>query len=335
MSDLTLSENETQALQEVASILAEDSSVVLSTLLDKKIEIKVEGSGAADPDALGAEFPESIVIVDCQFASGFEAMLSFLYNKPLVAKLSDLIMMGDGTAEFSEDHLDAIQEATNQMLGAGATSLSGRLDKTVDFQPSTAKESSLADAGLDFSQLMAIEYQIDIEGETEGKIGMLVSYPVIQEMAAALAEGGEEEAAGEGGEPDIGVAEEGGVPGELDLSGLGGDDMAAAEFVGAAVSTAGPSDMSATERARLELLLDVKLDVSIELGRSRMIVRDILELGAGSVIELDKMAGEAVDLLINDKKLAEGEVVVVDENFGIRITHLVSMEERIKMLQKT
>lgn len=94
-------------------------------------------------------------------------------------------------------------------------------------------------------------------------------------------------------------------------------------------------ELGRLERERLELLLDVKLDVSIELGRSRMLLRDILELGPGAVIELDKMAGETVDLLINDKKLAEGEVVVVDENFGVRITHLVSMEERIKMLQTT
>ena len=92
-------------------------------------------------------------------------------------------------------------------------------------------------------------------------------------------------------------------------------------------------DLGEREKERLELLLDVKLDVSIELGRTKMLVRDILELGPGSVVELDKMAGETVDLLINDKKLAEGEVVVVDENFGVRITHLVSMEERIKMLQ--
>ena len=93
------------------------------------------------------------------------------------------------------------------------------------------------------------------------------------------------------------------------------------------------SSIGDKERERLELLMDIKLDISIELGRTTMLVRDILELGPGSVVELDKMAGETVDLLINNKKLAEGEVVVVDENFGVRITHLISMEERIKMLQ--
>lgn len=83
----------------------------------------------------------------------------------------------------------------------------------------------------------------------------------------------------------------------------------------------------------IELLMDVDLPVSIELGRTRMNVSDILALGPGSVVELDKLVGEPVDLLVNNKCVARGEVVVVDENFGLRITQLVSPEERIKNLQ--
>lgn len=72
----------------------------------------------------------------------------------------------------------------------------------------------------------------------------------------------------------------------------------------------------------LDLLLDVKMPLVVELGRTRMLIRDILELGPGSVIELDKAAGEPVDLLVNGKLIARGEVVVIDENFGLRITEL-------------
>ena len=333
MSDLTLSAEETKALQEVASILAEESSVVLSTLLDKKIEISVQATDGADGEALGSDFPESIVVVECAFSTGFEATNHFLFNKNLVAKLSDLIMMGDGTAEFSEDHIDAIQEAVNQMLGAAATALSTRLDKTVDFQPSAAKQAALAEAGLDFDQLTAINYELQIEGEAEGKIAMLIPYPVIQEMASVIG-AGEQPAGAAEADLDMG-AMEGAEPAEaagLDLAGIGEEPAAAAEVprIGKMVESV---ELGRLENERLQLLLDVKLDISIELGRTRMLVRDILELGPSSVVELDKMAGETVDLLINNKKLAEGEVVVVDENFGIRITHLVSMEERIKMLQ--
>ncbi|NOX36588.1 MAG: flagellar motor switch protein FliN [Calditrichaeota bacterium] len=83
---------------------------------------------------------------------------------------------------------------------------------------------------------------------------------------------------------------------------------------------------------KLEMLLDIVLPVSIELGRTRMYIKDILELERGSIIELDKMAGEPVDLYVNNKKMAEGEVVVVDKHFGIRITNLIDPADRIKKL---
>ncbi len=82
----------------------------------------------------------------------------------------------------------------------------------------------------------------------------------------------------------------------------------------------------------IDLLLDVRLPVAIELGRTEMTIHDILDLTAGSVVELTKLAGEPVDLLVNNKVVARGEVVVVDENFGLRVTSLVSPEERLKSL---
>lgn len=82
----------------------------------------------------------------------------------------------------------------------------------------------------------------------------------------------------------------------------------------------------------IDMLLDINLPVSIELGRTRMSISDILALGPGSVVELNKLAGEPVDLLVNHKTVARGEVVVIDENFGVRITNLISPEERLKAL---
>ncbi len=83
----------------------------------------------------------------------------------------------------------------------------------------------------------------------------------------------------------------------------------------------------------IELLLDITLPVTVELGRTRMMIRDILHLAPGSVLELDKMAGEAVDILINDKSIARGEVVVIDENFGVRLTSIVTPSERVMNLR--
>lgn len=82
----------------------------------------------------------------------------------------------------------------------------------------------------------------------------------------------------------------------------------------------------------LDLLMDVTLPISIELGRTSMNIQEILNLGPGSIVELNKLAGEPVDLLVNNKIVARGEVVVLDENFGIRVTSLVSPEERLRSL---
>ena len=84
---------------------------------------------------------------------------------------------------------------------------------------------------------------------------------------------------------------------------------------------------------RLDLLLDVPLDLSVELGRARMSIQDLLNLSPGSVIELDKIAGEALDILINGRLVARGEAVVVNHKFGIRISDIVSPSERIARLR--
>lgn len=95
--------------------------------------------------------------------------------------------------------------------------------------------------------------------------------------------------------------------------------------------TAGPP---AEKDRKLDLLMDLSLSVAIELGRTNMMIRDILDLQRGSVVEFEKLASEPVDVLVNGKKMAEGEVVVIEKHFGIRITNLVDASERVKGLGK-
>ncbi len=87
------------------------------------------------------------------------------------------------------------------------------------------------------------------------------------------------------------------------------------------------------EEANLEMLFDIPLQISAELGRTSMSIREILQLAPGSVIELNKLAGEPVDLLVNGKLVAKGEVVVADGNFAVRITEIIAQEARIRKLQ--
>ncbi len=94
-----------------------------------------------------------------------------------------------------------------------------------------------------------------------------------------------------------------------------------------------PQHQSAGGGDNLDLILDIPLRVTVELGRSRMVVSELLNLGQGSVIELNKLAGEPMEILVNDKLVARGEAVVVNEKFGVRLTDIISPKERVEQLK--
>jgi len=133
----------------------------------------------------------------------------------------------------------------------------------------------------------------------------------------------------------------------MDLGGIGGGLAAGANnpaggLAGAAQSadaSGGSSSASGQGKTNLppiqslDFILDIPLKITVELGRSRMVIRDILQLAQGSVVELSKFAGEPLEVLVNDKLIARGEVVVVNEKFGIRLTDIISPVERIEHLK--
>jgi flagellar motor switch protein FliN/FliY len=123
--------------------------------------------------------------------------------------------------------------------------------------------------------------------------------------------------------------------GDVDLA-LGltiGDDVARELAATVVPAEPAPAPRAEAGGARLDLILDVTLPVTVELGRARMQIQEILKLAPGSVIELDKSAGDPVELYINDRPIAKGEVVIIDENFGVRLTSIVTTTERIKTLR--
>ncbi len=101
----------------------------------------------------------------------------------------------------------------------------------------------------------------------------------------------------------------------------------------AAAAAAGGSPSASGKRAparTLEVLMDVALSVSVEVGRARMTISDLLQMGPGSVVELEKLAGEPLDIFINGKAVARGEAVIVNEKFGVRLTDIISPEDRVE-----
>ena len=110
------------------------------------------------------------------------------------------------------------------------------------------------------------------------------------------------------------------------------EDIDAGEDTDEALDEEGESVVKSGETKSLDLILDIPLTVSVELGRSKMLINDLLQLGQGSVIELTKLVGEPLEVLVNQKLVARGEVVVVNEKFGVRLTDIVSPMERVQSL---
>ncbi len=107
-----------------------------------------------------------------------------------------------------------------------------------------------------------------------------------------------------------------------------------AAFAGQAKASEVGTSGTPPEDASLRLLFDIPLEISVELGRVKMVVRDVLDLGAGSIVEIDKAAGEPVDVLVNGRPVARGEVVVIEDNFGVRITEILNPAERLAKLNE-
>ena len=110
------------------------------------------------------------------------------------------------------------------------------------------------------------------------------------------------------------------------------EDIDAGEDADEVLDEADKSAAPSGETRSLDLILDIPLTVSVELGRSKMLINDLLQLGQGSVIELTKLVGEPLEVLVNQKLVARGEVVVVNEKFGVRLTDIVSPMERVQSL---
>jgi flagellar motor switch protein FliN len=108
--------------------------------------------------------------------------------------------------------------------------------------------------------------------------------------------------------------------------------LAPTEAPEASLAAAGATDESDQASKNLDLILDIPLKVTVELGRTRMVVSELLNLGQGSVIELSKLAGEPMEVLVNNKLVARGEAVVVNEKFGVRLTDIISPTERVEQL---
>ena len=300
LGDATGGALDTLTLRPEADAILESGSNLLSGLLNRHAELSVQDIKEADPESLTEGLDSDCLLVRLPFDQGFPGEMCLLVRKETSALLCSLMMGGDGMAPYKEEDADTLNEFGNQFISSVCMVLGPRFGVSVSAGHAQTGnfEPNQPPFGLEGGAL--VDASLSIEGFPETKIRLLLSPPLASKLA-----GGSERSLSHG---TGGMTTEGGFDDSMSRN----------------LSDSPPN---------IQMLLDINLNVTIELGRTRLSIRKVLELGPGSIIELDRLAGEPVDLLVNDKVVAKGEVVVVDEYFGIRIISLVSPEERIKQLK--
>ena len=350
--DSGLPSEDQEVLDEVGNVFSGALSDVTGMLTGKDVQTEVLSSEAISQKDYADSFEGAqafIYTLQCDGLDKADAAVVLSARSTLL--LADLMMGGDGKdlpEEVNDLYLSASQEGLSQVLGTAFTSVSGLL-KGARFVPENASgklseegwipfaeraaedllwavrlNSSVADVGeMDFAFLMPLENASALAA----KIREVLAPPKEEPPAPAAAASPPPQAAPQpqaAGAPSMGGG--GGMP-------LGGSpqpvaaapvDVRSAEF-----SQFAPEGAPGVP-SNLGLILDIPVRVTVELGRTRKTVGEVLNLSPGSVVELDKLAGEPVDVLVNGKLVARGEVVVIDENFGIRVTEIVSRAERVK-----
>jgi flagellar motor switch protein FliN/FliY len=290
----------------------------LTTALNRPTRVQLGEIHPVDMEELGENYPGEAVLTHATFVTGVSHDAIYLVPVRWAAAWADLMVMGDGSAQFDPTlHLDAVKELLNQVSGSLGQYLTSAAGFPVQIRAAAASLENVPDQTASVESYFSVDFQVRSKDMDQALLTLLLSPEVVQELQKIQPL---QRKASMDDRPPPAVLED--EP-ELDEA----PEVRSAKFedFGAAAGSGAGNN--------IEILMDLELPVIIELGRTAMFIRDILELGPGSIVELTKLSGEPVDLYVNDKKFAQGEVVVIDENFGIRITDLVKVEDRIRSLR--
>ncbi|MHC1682446.1 MAG: flagellar motor switch phosphatase FliY [Clostridiaceae bacterium] len=347
--DEVFSDLEKDLLGEIGNISMGSASTALSQIINQPVNITTPIVSLTSFSELKKDFAIPYIALDIKYIEGIvgENLLVMKINDAGV--IANLMMGGDGkieTTELTELEVSAVQEAMNQMIGSSATSMSTMLGRTVNISPPTSsvwdgETEQLADNIDESDIIVKTSFHLTIGDLIDSNIMQLLPLSTAKKICKIMMGEDTEEEVKEVPAPAQPVYQ---APAETVAH---KEPIRAEEPVYYQEPTAkAPVEVSKASfqplreaavnslPSNIDLILDVGLDISVVLGRTKKSIKDILALGTGSLIELDKLAEEPVEILVNGKKIAYGEVIVVDENFGVRITSIISGEERVKTLGK-
>lgn len=344
----TLTESEKDAVGEISNISMGTAATTLSSLLSQKVNITTPKVEVATWDDLSSKYDRPCVMLQISYKEGLAGNNVLILRENDVKIITDLMMGGPGNVDpdepLTELHLSAIGEAMNQMMGSAATSLSSMFNRKIDISPPIANlvetYNELDDnlPGFLKNHFVMVAFKMQIGELIDSEIMQLYPKEFAQELLNMFMPSAEPEQPQVSQEDTANHQEEQvqQAPAQnmtqtmpqqdVPVQGMPMAGYAPAQDVNVSPAAFQPfsTDVNPlTQKENIELIKDVPLEVTVELGRTTKSIKDILEFAPGTIVELNKIAGESVDVLVNGKYVAKGEVVVIEESFGVRITEII------------
>jgi flagellar motor switch protein FliN/FliY len=295
-------------------------------------------------EAMLGQLPDIVTVVKADFNSGFPGEHLFILPEATAKAIAGLANKEENI-ELDDMAMSIINELISQFAGTEITALTNKTgNKSIAAITPEGTNVPKAVAALPGGEFASALYQLDLGDGKTHQIWEVLGPGVASDIARALNGGAAAPMAaaamdngmasmGMGGIPAMGTGQAMPAMG-ASMPGMGMPNMGMGSPANVQ-SVQFPNLMpraSAQEAGNIGLIMDVYMEMTVELGRTRKLIKDILGMGEGTIIELDKLAGEPVDILVNHKLIAKGEVVVIDENFGVRVTEIVSPMERMSDL---
>ncbi len=352
LDDSILSAMEKDAIGEVANISMGSSATTLSSLVNRRVNITTPVVTLAKWENVLKDYEKPCVFIQIKYTVGLDGTNILVLKEHDVKVITDLMMGGDGSnvdGELGELHLSAISEAMNQMMGSSATSLSTMLDKMIDISPPEASFVDLSSfkSGGDIAPFLAnvfvkIAFRMQIDDLVDSTIMQLYPIDFAKELCDTFLKNQLGDTASEAA-PQAAAPQAGPAP-QMDMNqmGMNMNQMGMPQMqmgmpqmmpqmqmmpnmnIQPAQFQSFAKDGSAMQgQENIGLIRDVPLEVTVELGRTSKSIAEILDFTPGTIIELDRIAGEPIDILVNGKLVAKGEVVVIEESFGVRVTEII------------
>lgn len=339
---------------EVGNISMSQAATTLSSILNHRVSITTPRVTKVRFASLMEGIKTPKVATTVEYKEGVIGTNLMLLQVRDASIIADLMMGGPGNAkedaEFGDLELSAVAEAMNQMIGSASTSMATMINRKVDILPPMVKlwgePDNISYDGINPDSIVyRISFNLDVEGLIESEIMQIFTKEMVNDIAAAMMAdkatvvNDREVPAEEQPEPAPAAAP---TPQPQPQAQPQPQPQAAPQPAPQPkqppVEVSRPSFQTLDSHAQgegdnLDLLMDIPLNLSVVLGTSKKSVREILSFNTGSVIELEKLTDEPLDILLNGKLIAQGEVVVINDNFGVRITNILSQSQRINNMR--